>query len=106
MKIKHNLEDIVNSLEGIGRAEPSPYFYTRLQARMAKEDTGFVFPYLKFLMTPSFSIGVAALFILINGYFLMANVTNEKDIDENTQNIAAEYVQQNLNPYENLTETP
>jgi len=106
MKIKHTPEDIINSLEGIGRAEPFLYFYTRLQAKIAKEDNGFVISYLKLLMKPSYSIAVALLFILINGYFLMTNVVQENTFDENTPNIAAEYVQQNLNPYENLTETP
>ena len=106
MKIKHTPEDIINSIEGIGRAEPSPYFYTRLQAKIAKEDNGFVISYLKLLMKPSYSIAVALLFILINGYFLITNVVQENTFDENTPNIAAEYVQQNLNPYENLTETP
>jgi hypothetical protein len=106
MKIKQSPEEIINSLEGIGRAEPSPYFYTRLQAKMAREDNGFVISYLKLLMKPSYSIAVAVLFILINGYFLMTNVSQEKTFDETTQNIAAEYVQQNLNPYDNLIETP
>jgi hypothetical protein len=36
----------------------------------------------------------------------MTNVVQENTFDENTPSIAAEYVQQNLNPYENLTETP
>jgi hypothetical protein len=106
MKIKHTPEEIINSLEGIGRAEPSPYFYSRLQGKIAKEENGFVISLLRFLTNPSLSIGVALLFIMINGYFLMNNMKKEINIDDNAQNIAAEYVPQNLNPYENLTETP
>ena len=106
MKIKHTSDDIINSLEGIGRAEPSPYFYTRLQGKIAKEEKGFVISLVRFLTNPSLSIGIAILFIMINGYFVMNNLKKEINIDDNAQNIAAEYVPQNLNPYENLTETP
>ena len=106
MNIKHTPEDIINSLEGIGRAEPSPYFYTRLQGKMTKEDNSLAVTLLRFFTNPSLSIGVALVFIMLNGYFLLTNLNKETIVDDNTQNIAAEYVQQNLNPYENLIETP
>lgn len=35
--IDKKIEETLNSLEGINRAEPKPFFYTRLKARMENE---------------------------------------------------------------------
>ncbi len=62
--------------------------------------------FFRYVTTPAFSLSVAFMFILINGYFLTLNVNQENSLDDSTQSIAAEYVQQPLNPYETTTETP
>ena len=36
--MENNLERTLNSLDGIQRAHPAPYFFTRLRARMAREE--------------------------------------------------------------------
>jgi len=38
MKMKFTSEEVINSLEGIQRAEGSPFLFTRIQARMKKEE--------------------------------------------------------------------
>lgn len=39
MKMKFTSEEVINSLEGIQRAEGSPFLFTRIQARMKERKT-------------------------------------------------------------------
>ena len=106
MTTKYTPEEILNSLDGMQKAAPPPFLYTRIQGRMAKEGNSQLMIFFRYVTTPAFSLSVAFMFILINGYFLTLNVNQENSLDDNTQSIAAEYVQQPLNPYETTTETP
>ena len=37
--INKQIEETLNSLDGVNRAEPRPFFYTRLEARMENESS-------------------------------------------------------------------
>lgn len=106
MNTKYTPEEILNSLDGMQKAAPSPFLYTRIQGRMAKEGNSQLMAFFRYVTTPAFSLSVAFLFILINGYFLTINIDQEISLEDNSQSIAAEYVQQPLNPYETTTDTP
>jgi hypothetical protein len=106
MNTKYTPEEILNSLDGMQKAAPSPFLFTRIQGRMAKEGNSQLMTFFRYVTTPAFSLSVACLFILINGYFLTTNVDQDISLEDNSQSIAAEYVQQPLNPYETTTETP
>lgn len=106
MNTKFTPEDILNSLDGMHKAVPSPFLFTRIQGRMAKDENSQLTTFFRFVTTPAFSLSVAFIFILINGYFLSINIDQEVSLEDNSQSIAAEYVQQPLNPYEISTETP
>lgn len=74
----------INSFDGVKKAEPSPFFYTRLKARMdsRKEERQWSFPF----------IWKAALVMLLlaNGltfYFLSSKDTSEDPL----QTLSAEY---------------
>jgi hypothetical protein len=106
MNTKFTPEEILNSLDGMQKAAPSPFLYTRIQGRMTKEGNSQLMTFFRYVTNPAFSLSVAFLFILINGYFLTINIDQEISLEDNSQIIAAEYVQQPLNPYETTTETP
>ncbi|MFZ9386506.1 MAG: hypothetical protein ACO25B_01370 [Chitinophagaceae bacterium] len=88
------IEDILNSLDGIKRAVPSGFFYTRLKARMEKELLP-VPPRSGFLK-PAYVFPVLALVLALNAFVILAR---EDKNPENTptserellQTIAAEY---------------
>jgi hypothetical protein len=93
-------EEIIESLDGVQRAEPKPFLYTRISARIAKEEsTGFSL-ILKVISAPAFSLGIAVLIVLINGYFMMKSTDSTIDTSDLSQGIAAEYNQHSLDPYE------
>jgi hypothetical protein len=100
MSMKFTPEEILESLEGVQRAEPKPFLYTRISARMAKQETSGFGLMFKVITAPAFSLGIAILFILINGYFMMKSTDSSIDTSDLNQGIAAEYNQHSLNPYE------
>ena len=101
------LEVILNSLDGVQKASPEPFFYTRLMSRMqSTEDNGWV-RVLKFVSRPAFALGTAVVFLLINGYILFSqyNSTTEP-ADESTQALAVEYTSLTTSFYDNNEENP
>jgi hypothetical protein len=104
IKQKFTSEEIINSLEGIGRAEPRPFLFTRIQAKMMKEEKLPELAVFRFITRPAFVLSLLVLFVSINGYIAIQKL-NDISNDEFGQPIAAEYVQPDALPYES-NETP
>lgn len=106
MKAKFTTEEIINSLEGIQRAEPAPFLYTRVHARLLRNESSVVFTIFRYITKPSFVMAVVMLIILVNGFIMYNRIEIQQNQEEMSQTIAAEYGRQNaINPYE-LNETP
>ena len=103
-KSKFNTEEILNSLDGIVRAEPKPFLFTRIQARMMQEEKLPELAVLRFITRPAFVLSLTLLFISINTYIALNDVENGNG-EEVSQPIAAEYVQPDALPYE-INELP
>ena len=84
--MKSNKEDIdkkvvdtLSSLDDVERAEVSPFFYTRLKARMQKEEKGF----WSLFINPQFSMAVAGVFLLFClNFYMMINYEGTNGIQE------------------------
>ena len=100
MKMKCTSEEVINSLEGIQRAEGSPFLFTRIQARMKKEENRPEMVFFRFITRPAFALAIALFFIAINGYLVTNSVNKNNAMDDLGQPLAAEYMQHDLNPYE------
>jgi hypothetical protein len=96
---KFNTEEILSSLDGIVKAEPRPFLFTRIQARMMQEEKLPELAVLRFITRPAFVLGLTLLFISINAYIAI-NRTESGNAEEISQPIAAEYVQPDALPYE------
>lgn len=59
------LEQILNSLNGISRAEMPPFFYTRLQAQLDKKNQGAGY-FWSMLTKPAVSLGTLSLLLILN----------------------------------------
>jgi hypothetical protein len=105
MKQQFTSEDILNSLNGIRRAEPQPFLYTRVQARLMREESRPEITIFRFVTRPAFAICFALVFLFINGYLVNSKIQEDQPMEDIGQPIAAEYVQHNINPYE-IFETP
>jgi hypothetical protein len=66
---KHTQEEVertLESLEGIQRAAANPYLFTRIKARLEKEEKSFWSRALTFISRPSVAVPAIVLTILIN----------------------------------------
>lgn len=68
--IDRSVEDTLFSLDGLKRAEPAPFFYTRLMARMEGENATSMERFLALVSRPAFAITTAVIFLLLNGLIL------------------------------------
>ena len=100
MDKKFTSEEVINSLEGIQRAEGNPYLFTRIQARMKREENRPEMVFFRLITRPAFALTIAIFFIGINGYLISNNMKTKNSADDLGQPLAVEYVQHDLNPYE------
>ncbi len=74
MKSGENIEKLVEetleSLNGIQRAEPTPFFFTRLQARMAREEKNIWERVASLLSKPAVAFASLLLILSFNAFFL------------------------------------
>jgi fumarate reductase subunit C len=91
-QIGQRVDETLNSIDGIRRATANPYLFTRIKARLEKED-GFWSNAISFLRRPVVAVSVIVLAALINGMmffeFRSEHVTATLQDDE--QVFASEY---------------
>lgn len=109
-KHSHNesdFEKILSSLDGLTPAEPKPFFYTRLQARMMKSEQSSIQRAMQLVARPAFVLGIGILVLILNGYMLFSKLEQKQvQTEESTQMLAIEYSSLNTPWYENLVENP
>ena len=75
MKIRPDLEkkvqDALDSLDGIQRAEPRPYFYTRLTARLQANDRTIWETMGSFLARPVVAVAGLCFILILNAFILI-----------------------------------
>jgi hypothetical protein len=95
--MKHDIEDILNSLDHIKKAEAPPYFYSQLLNRMEKEQPSVISRALQLLSRPVIGISVLILFLVLNVVAIKGIMATPKASQagmSDVQSFAAEY---NLN---------
>ncbi len=76
--IEKRVEEVLNSLDGIRRAQPQPWFFSRIQARLGREEAEekTVWGALgSFLSKPAVAIASLCMIILLNGFLLLNRPT-------------------------------
>jgi hypothetical protein len=75
MEKKRNMltkvEDALNSLDGLQKASPGPFFFTRVQAGLRKEETGIWGRIGWFITKPAVAVASLSLVILLNAAVLL-----------------------------------
>ena len=101
-----DLDQVLNSLAGLQKAEPKPFFFTRLQARMKRSENGFFQQLAAVVTRPAFAMITGIFILLLNGYFLLNTLEpNETQYEDSTQMLAVEYSGLN-EPYYETEEAP
>jgi hypothetical protein len=77
--ITSHIEAVLNSLDGIEKAAPQPFFYTRLLARMEQVNASPWNKWMVLLSKPAVAVGILSFFILLNGLMLFSQGGQEDD---------------------------
>lgn len=89
------VEKALESLDGIQRAAPQPYFYTRLRGRMARENRewgGIV----GVISKPLFAIAVACAVLVVNSWIFFKTDVNVKPVNT-AQSVASSDIPEEYN---------
>jgi hypothetical protein len=105
--IQKRVDEALESLNAIKRAEPTPFFYTRLRARMEKEQKNAWERLAALLAKPAVATMSLVLILAINAFFLVRsnespNTTSSGPLQGNS--ISEDYftIASNSFDYENL----
>jgi hypothetical protein len=89
---QQNIEDTLNSLNGISKAEMPPFFYTRLQARLEKQSQRS--SSWLWVTKPALSVVTLSLLLVLNiaaiSYYVKSKKANVQQAS-GTQDFAQEY---------------
>jgi hypothetical protein len=85
-------EHILDSLEDLQKASPGAFFYTRVQARLQKEETGIWGNLAGYITRPAVALVTLGLIFLLNAAaFFYEREASSVTADQNEQTISEEY---------------
>ncbi|NII27486.1 hypothetical protein HB364_20525 [Pseudoflavitalea sp. X16] len=100
------IDEVLNSLEGIQRAKAPAFFYTRLRGRMERELENTGGPLVRLLARPALALSLAAIILILNATAIMKMWHEEKTLPTESaqqQLLASDYP---MGTYPVYDETP
>lgn len=79
MKSKQQIDEIMDSLDGIQRAEPAPFFYTRVIGRLQKQEKTIWEKAGSFLARPVVVFAGLCLILMTNAIILISSPDNSSN---------------------------
>ena len=98
-QIEREIDQTMESLDGLKRAEADPFFYTRLIARVENGQVGVWNQWMAYISRPAVSLGLLLLFLVMNGYLLLNKLS--EDNEQTAQ--APDYAAQQITYFDNNT---
>src|SRR6185436_15045402 len=102
--IREEVEKTLESLNGIQRAAANPYLFTRIEARLEKEERSFWSRALTFISRPSVAVPAIVLTILINTAIFFEFKSEKVQIPQDEETFAREYNLSDNTIYESTIE--
>ena len=90
--IQQEIEQTLQCLDGVKRAEANPFLFTRIKARMAKKDSVWERTF-SFISKPIIAMAIVLLVMAVNGWALLGSYSNDNVIGDsaNVSELANEY---------------
>jgi hypothetical protein len=106
-KIQQEIEQTLQCLDGVKRAEANPFLFTRIKARMNKKANVWERTF-SFISKPAIAVAIVVLVMAVNGWALWggSDTTEPVTADTNVSELANEYnvvASVDNYDYENLT---
>jgi hypothetical protein len=80
--IQKKIDEALASVDNIERAMPNPFFYTRLEARLARNRLNFWERLSREISRPSIAISTLALVVILNAAVIVQGMTAVNDVPE------------------------
>jgi hypothetical protein len=105
--LKKKIVETMQSLDGIEKASPRPFFFTRLEARMQKEKSSWEI-ISSFVARPAIVFAGICLIIMVNAAVIFSSSSFKKSSDQQTNELATadEYNSVSASMYEYVNATP
>lgn len=106
-KLNKKIGEVMQSLAGLEKASPRPFFFTRLEARMNKEKN--IWEYISsFVAKPVVAFACICFIIIINGAVILSSSTVRNSSDQQNTELATadEYNSVSATLYEFINSTP
>jgi hypothetical protein len=91
--IDNLVEDTLQSLDGLKKANPAPYFHVRLMARMNDGNESIPFKFISSIMQPALIIPVVSVLLVFHIYMIGGYLKKRSPTatEERVQALALEY---------------
>lgn len=90
--LSQRIENTLNSLDGMRSASPGPYFYTRLEARLSRQEKNFWEKSSAFIARPAVALTVILTVILMNTLVIFQNKNPATSLsDQSESSVYEEY---------------
>lgn len=86
------IDEILNSLDGVGRAEARPYMHTRIMARI-REENSFWTKTVGFIARPAVAIACVLVVLMANAYTVMHSEYTEPEVSTITSTVVSDGLQ-------------
>ena len=92
-KIQQEIEQTLQCLDGVKRAESNPFLFTRIQARMNKRSSRWEERTFSFISKPAIAIAIVVLVMAVNGWALWGGSGTGETVtaDTNVSELANDY---------------
>ena len=103
LDLERKIQDTLDSLDGISRAEPQPYFYTRLKARMQQNESSVWENIGSFLSRPVVVVASLCMVLILNAFILFRNQDDSSSLPVTSNEVLAsdnEYVMASSSSFE------
>ena len=86
------IEKIMHALDGIAPAEPKPFFYTRLKARMENAQTTMP-PQIRWVLQPAYLFSGLAIILILNVVSVVnySKIKNQTSTEQTFEGFVKEY---------------
>jgi hypothetical protein len=81
------IDEVMQSLNGVEKASPSPFFFTRLEARMEREKSSWE-KISSFVAKPVVAFACICLVIMINAWVIFSSCNSQNSTDQQTSELA------------------
>lgn len=89
--INRQVEEALNSLDGIRRAEPKPFFFNRVWARLQREERSIWESLAGLLSRPAVAFTSMAFLILVNVFVVVSRNHERVDLSASEAPLADQY---------------